>query len=121
MKNNLIKEIIISLILIVLTVLLLNPFHFWMPEMVVMFMLVLTLVVFAIFALFVLHERAEDEREVAHRMLSGRVAFLVGSALLTLGIIVEGLGHRVDAWLVITLVAMVLSKIVSRIYGDLRW
>ena len=118
MKDNFSKEIAISLILIVLTILLLNPFNFWMPEMVVMIMLALTFVAFAAFAIFVLQEKVQDEREVAHRMLSGRIAFLVGSALLTIGIIVQALSHSVDAWLVITLVAMVLSKIVSRIYGD---
>jgi hypothetical protein len=54
-------------------------------------------------------------------MLSGRIAFLVGSTLLTLGIIVQSLNHNVDAWLVVTLVAMILSKIVVRIYGDSKW
>ena len=101
--------------------LLLNPFHFWMPEMMVMAMFAVTFIVFALFAIFVLREKAQDEREVAHRMLSGRVAFLVGSALLTLGIIAQSLNHNVDAWLVVTLVAMILSKIVARIYGDSRW
>jgi hypothetical protein len=121
MKNNFTKEIIVSSILIVLTVLLLNPFHFWMPEMMVMLVLALTFIIFAFFAIFVLREKTQDEREIAHRMLSGRVAFLVGSAFLTLGVIVQSLNHSVDAWLVITLVAMILSKIIVRIYGDSRW
>lgn len=120
MKNNFTKEIAVSLVLIVLTVLLLNPFHFWMPEMMVMVILGFTLVIFAIFASFILREQATDEREVMHRMLSGRIAFLTGSALLTLGIIVQSLDHTVDEWLVITLVIMILSKIVSRIYVDSR-
>ena len=121
MKNNFVKEVTIALILIVLTILLLNPFHFWMPEMMVMVMLVLTFVVFALYAIFIMQEKAQDEREIAHRMLSGRVAFLTGSTLLTVGILVQALSHSVDAWLVITLVAMVLSKIVARIYGDSKW
>lgn len=121
MQNNFTKEIAVSLMLVVLTILLLNPFHFWMPDMMVMVMLVLTFVVFALLAIFVLREKAQDEREVAHRMLSGRIAFLTGSALLTIGIIVQGLQHTIDAWLVVSLVAMVLSKIVARMYGDSRW
>ncbi|MEO5635448.1 MAG: hypothetical protein ABIS26_02580 [Candidatus Paceibacterota bacterium] len=120
MKNNLKTEIAISLILVVLTVLLLNPFHFWMPNMLHMVMLALTLVIFALFAIFILREKIEDERDSVHRMLSGRVAFLIGSTLLTIGIIVQSLQDAVDVWLVIVLVAMVLSKLVTRIYSDNR-
>jgi divalent metal cation (Fe/Co/Zn/Cd) transporter len=121
MRNNFTKEIVVSSVLIVLTVLLLNPFNFWMPEMMVMLMLALTFIAFALFAIFVLREKVQDERELAHRMLSGRVAFLVGSALLTLGIIIQSFNHSVDPWLVVTLVLMILSKIFARLYGDSRW
>jgi len=120
MKNNLKIEVVISLVLVVLAVLLLNPFHFWMPNMIHMVMLALTLVVFAFFAIFILREKVQDERDTAHRMLSGRVAFLTGSALLTIGIVVQSLKGTVDVWLVVVLVAMVLSKIVTRIYSDNR-
>jgi len=119
MKNNL-KETIVGTVLLALAVLLLNPLHFWMPDMMVMAMLGVMLAVFALFASFVLREKVEDEREAVHRMLSGRVAFLTGSALLTLGIVVQATTHEVDEWLVIALVAMVLSKIATRIYTDSR-
>lgn len=117
MKNNL-KETIVGAVLLVLAVLLLNPLNFWMPDMMLVGMLGLTLGAFALFAGFVLREKVQDERELAHRMLAGRVAFLVGSALLTLGIVVQATRHEVDPWLVIALVAMVLSKLVVRIYSD---
>ncbi len=113
-------EIGISSVLVILTILLLNPFHFWMPTMIHMVMLALTLAIFALFAIFILRERIQDEREAIHRMLSGRVAFLTGSALLTIGIVFQSLQHSVDVWLVIVLVAMVLSKLITRIYSDNR-
>ena len=120
MKNNLHVEALTSIALVGLAVLLLNPFHFWMPDMMLMAMLALTLVVFALFAIFILREKIQDERDTVHRMLSGRVAFLVGSALLTIGIVVQGMQHAVDVWLVVVLVAMVLSKLIARIYSDSR-
>lgn len=120
MRNSLQIEAAISFILIALTVLLMNPFHFWMPNMLHMMMLALTLVVFAFFAIFILREKVQDERDAVHRMLSGRVAFLTGSTLLTVGIVIQSLQEGVDVWLVIVLVAMVLSKIVARIYSDNR-
>lgn len=120
MKNNRTVEISISIALVVLTILLFNPFHFWMPDIILVSILALTFVAFALFAAFLLRENAQDERELVHRMLSGRVAFLIGTSILTLGIIVQSLEHEVDLWLVLALAGMVLSKIFSRIYSDRR-
>ena len=116
MKNNLKIELAISLALIVFTILLLNPFHFLMPTMMHTLVLTFTLATFAFFANFLIREKVEDEREIGHRMLSGRVAFLTGSALLTIGSILQSLRGEVDVWLVIVLVAMVISKILTRVY-----
>ncbi len=118
MKNKNIKEIIISLILVILTVLILNPFHFWMPDIIVACMLLIVLVSFGIFASFVLKEKAFDERDDMNRSLAGRNAFLVGSAILILGIVMQGYSHSVDSWLVISLVVMIIVKIISRIWSE---
>ncbi len=112
---------VISFALVILAVLLLNPFHFWMPTMMHVGMLAFILVIFALFAVFILREKVQDERDALHRMLSGRVAFITGSALLTIGIVVQSLRDAVDVWLVLVLVAMVLSKLVTRIYSDNRF
>jgi hypothetical protein len=120
MKNNFKVEVAVSFVLVALSIFLLNPFSFWMPNMMHVLMLGIILVAFAFFAVFILREKVQDEREASHRQLSGRVAFLTGSALLTVGIIIQSVTDMVDVWLVITLVAMVLSKIVTRIYSDSR-
>ncbi len=117
MKNN-IKETIITVALIAIAILLLNPFHFWMPNMIVMSMLAIILVLFAIFASFILREKAVDERDDQHKALAGRNAFLAGSAALILGIIVQGYSHTVDSWLVVGLIIMVVTKIGTRIWSD---
>lgn len=118
MKSKTIKEIIISLILIVLAILLLNPFNFWMPDMMVVAILACAFVFFGIFASFILREKSYDERDESHRTLAGRNAFLSGSAVLMLGIVVEGYTHSVDQWLVIALIVMIVTKIFTRIYSD---
>lgn len=117
MKNNLL-EFITALGLIVLSVLVLNPSRAWMPDAVLMLLLVGVLAVFCLLAVFVVRESAVDEREMSHRALAGRTAFLVGSAVLVVGIISEGMTHQVDPWLVLALVLMVLAKIGTRIYSD---
>ncbi len=117
MKNN-IKEIILTLGLLVTAVLLLNPYHFWMPDIMVICMLAIILVLFAIFAIFILREKSVDERDTQHRTLAGRNSFLAGSAFLIMGIIFQGYTHSVDAWLVVTLIVMVVTKIGTRIWCD---
>lgn len=112
------KEIIASAFLIVLVILLLNPFNFWMPTNVQMLLLAAAVAAFGVVAVFVLREGAADERELVHRNLAGRWAFLFGSATIVLGIIVQSLNHALDPWLVVVLVVMVLAKLAARFYGD---
>lgn len=117
MKNNL-KETVVTVCLIVIAILLLNPFHFWMPDMMVMGMLAISLVLFGIFASFILREKIFDERDNMHRTLAGRNAFLAGSAVLMLGIVFQGYFHKIDSWLVITLIIMIITKIATRLWSD---
>ncbi len=117
MKNNL-KETVVSFLLVATAIFLLNPFDFWMPDMMVASVLALILVLFGIFASFILREKNEDERDEQHRSLAGRNAFLVGASCLILGITVQGFYHVIDPWLVITLILMVLTKISTRIWSD---
>jgi hypothetical protein len=117
MKSNF-KETIVTVALIVIAILLLNPFHFWMPDMMVMSMLAVALVLFGLFASFILREKSIDEREEQHKSLAGRNAFLAGSGILMLGIIVQGYTHVVDPWLVIGLIGMIIVKVSTRIWTD---
>ena len=120
MKNNLIQESAVSLILIVLLALFLNPFGFWMPNALLMMMMLGLVVVFVVFASFVWKENARDEREGLHKMIAGRIAFLVGTALLVVGIIVQSFKHELDFWLIFTLGTMILAKIIGLVYGRIK-
>lgn len=117
MKNN-IFETGVMIGLVVIVVLLLNPFHFWMPNMMVVGMLIATLILFGIFAAYILRETVGDERDEAHKALAGRNAFLVGSAILLLGIVIEGYTHNVDPFLVLAFTTMLVAKIATRMWSD---
>jgi cbb3-type cytochrome oxidase subunit 3 len=122
MKNNpsknLIVESSVGLVLIGIVILILNPMHFWMPDMAHVTALTLLLVVFVLYASFILREKARDERDVLHRMLAARAAFFTGTALLTLGVFFGALKGDIDMWLVISLVGMILAKLAARYYAD---
>ena len=86
--------------------------------MMVMGMLAILLVLFGIFASFILKEKVFDERDDVNRSLAGRNAFLAGSAILMIGIVIQGYSHRVDPGLVIALIVMIIVKIATRIWSD---
>ncbi len=118
MKNKSKKEIVISVVLIVLAILLLNPFHFWMPDMMLMSLFVALLASFGFLTSFILKEDVYDERDQVNRASAGRNAFLLGATSILMGIVVQGYSHSVDPWLVVSLVVMILTKISSRVWSD---
>ncbi|MDB5265587.1 MAG: hypothetical protein JWM39_300 [Parcubacteria group bacterium] len=113
-------SLLCAFVIIALVLLLLNPLHMWMPDMVHMTVEVSLLAVFGIFAAFVLGEQGGDEREQAHRMFSGRTAFLSGALILVAGIAYEGYRGSVDPWLVLALAIMLVMKILAHSYSDWR-
>ena len=120
MRNDFLQEIIVSLVLIVLLGFFLNPFGLWMPNNILMMMVIGLVVVFSLFASFVWKENVRDERESLHRMIAGRAAFIVGSGSLVLGIIVQSLKHNLDPWLIFILGVIVLAKISGIIYSKVK-
>ena len=114
-------EIIISILLILLLGLLLNPSMFFMPESFDMMLLVGIVVVFLTFSLVLWKERALDERENLHRLNAGRLSFFAGSLVLIIGVILQALRHEIDPWLIYGLIAMIVGKIASRIYSQLKY
>ncbi len=120
MNDNHFKgELIISLILVALTILFLNPLQkIWMPTMFMSMILGVFVIVFILFAAFLWKESHGDEREERHRLMAGRIGFLSGAGILVIGIIVQSLQHTLDPWLLVSLCAMVLAKLIARIYTN---
>ena len=112
------KEIISSIILIILLISVLNPFHFWMPDMMHTIVLVALLAVFGLYTAFILREKVIDERDSIHRSLAGWTAFLAGSSVLIIGIVYQSFKTAIDPWLIATLVIMILVKLGTHLYSD---
>ncbi len=109
-----------SILIAIIALVFLNPTHLTMPQS-VQSMLTLGLVLaFLTYSALVLKEQTSDERESLHRLVSSRISYLVGVGVLVIGIIVQATMHEIDKWLVISLCAMVLSKILSRIYTQYK-
>lgn len=122
MNDNRLKgELILSLILIGLTILFINPLQkIWMPTMFMSMVLVGFIIAFILFAAFLWKEAHGDEREERHRLMAGRIGFLCGCGILVVGIILQSLNHTLDPWLLVSLCGMILAKLVARIYADTK-
>ncbi len=117
-RNFLSKELFISLVLIVLLLLFLDPFDFLMPPSFVMMAVIFVIVVFSIFSAVVWRENPKDERESFLGMFAGRVAYLSGTTILLLGIVFQEIKHRLDPWLVYALMGMIIAKTMGLLYGQ---
>lgn len=111
------KELVVGLGLVILLFIIFNPWNAFMPSYAVMSLLVGAVILYAAFATFLWRESRGDERERFHRLFADRIAYLAGSALLLVGIVIGELRHALDPWLVYALVLMVIAKIIGLIYG----
>lgn len=112
-----IKSIIVAALIIPTLILVINPGGLWMPDMVQMTLAVVFLILFSVFAVFVMGERTNDEREQLHKLLAGHTAFLIGSALLAIAVLVQAMNHDIDPWLVVALGGMILTKLIGMIWA----
>jgi hypothetical protein len=62
--------------------------------------------------------RSEDERATAHRYFASRMALLAGTAVLSIGIIVQLLNNHLDYWSLTALMVINITKIISLVYAD---
>jgi len=115
-----ITETITAVAISVIAIIFLNPGHLAMPDTVNSLLILGLIVAFLVFAAFIIREKSSDEREMLHVLKAGRLSYLTGVGVLVLGIVFQALEHEVDPWLVLAICAMILSKILSRIYSRFK-
>lgn len=112
MQNNFINEKVLSVSLVILLVFFWNPFGLWMPQAFIYMAVVGLLVLITLYAGLFLRERPEDEREDKIRSKAGRVGFISGIIIISIGIIYQSLFDYIDPFLVLALAVMLVSKFI---------
>ena len=122
MKDNIVLEVGVAVILAVLVAVLTYAHQAWMPTMATMAVLLAVVASFAGYALFVWRERDGDERENFIRNFGSRIAFLATGAVLVAAIIVQTALHSApDPWIGGALIVMVSAKIIGHAYGRRKY
>jgi len=117
--RSIIVEILLIIVIGILAIITLNPYV--MPMGMFLTTLLALIVLFGFFAVFVWREKGGDEREVTLLHMSDRTAFLAGSSVLIIAILIEGLSqHTVNPWVLAALSVMIVAKAVSYIYNQNR-
>ena len=115
------KEIVIPIVVLALSYAFFDPFMVLMPTAFVYTIMVLFFLVYIGFTLLVWHESARDERELAHRAYADRIAHLIGTGVLVIGIIYQAFtAHSVDTWLILALSVMVIAKYFALRYYEAK-
>jgi Kef-type K+ transport system membrane component KefB len=114
------SEIILGICIAVLAILLLNPY--WMPMGVVLAILICFIILVGGFAVFIWKEKGGDERDALIRYVAARCAYLASALILAVGIVYQTLMHqKIDTWLVVAFIVMVLAKILGSVYGKNKY
>lgn len=110
------KDTIVPSVIILLLILLLEPFGF-MPSMAIMTTLVAATTLLVLFAVFAWREKGVDEREEANIHRADRFGYLSGMAVLAIGVVVSYFTmNEISRVLVIALIIMVCTKALALSY-----
>lgn len=121
MKNSkFIGEIIISIALVTILLMFLDPVSFVMPQVMHPLMAPTLIVLLVIFTAFLWKEKPGDEREQMHKFIASRFAYFAGIVTVTIGIMFQSVNHVIDPWLIITASVILLAKIVGLVYGYIK-
>lgn len=117
MNNLFSKEYLVAIAAVGLLLLLHNPFMFWMPNMLQMWLSLILCVLVIAFGVFLWREKAVDEREQLHVFIADRIALLTVGGVLTVAALVQGVRHTQDPWIGLALGALIVAKAVGLIYS----
>ena len=116
MNKSTLLEVSLVSILVLLLGTLIDPFGITMGHMMYMSIIGVVTAVYFIVVFFIWGEKPHDEREYEHRYASSRAAYLAGSGVLILGIVLQSFTEGINPWLPSTLAAMFVAKLITRIY-----
>jgi cobalamin synthase len=117
-KYKPILDATLLLLLVILCLATIAPHTIVMPSQVQMVLLVVVLGLISAFLVLVWKEKPSDEREAENQHFASRMAYLAGCVVLIAVMLVQGVSHKLDAAIPITLLIMILTKLLAQQFKD---
>jgi len=114
MRNHNFTTWFLMCTLIVTYILHINPFDFWMPDMMVMGLTSIFCVALFVYTSLFWKETPRDERELEHSRIADRYAYIAANVALIVAIGASIINHADDFWLVTIALVMNTVKILSQ-------
>jgi hypothetical protein len=111
--------LLLLIFIVLLTGFLLQPHKAGM-SMSTMLSISILLVIYVVAMSLVGEGRTVDEREAAHRYFSNRSALIAGTIVLSVGVLYQLFTHKLDYWLLASLIGINLVKIITLIYSNYK-
>ena len=105
-------DIILLLGLGIIAFLAVAPHAVVMPSALQMLLLAIVLVLTSGFLVFLWREQPDDERELQNQALASRWAYLIGSVVLILALVIQSIKHDLDPVIPVALLAMIATKVI---------
>ncbi|HEY4502577.1 MAG TPA: hypothetical protein VJH21_01970 [Candidatus Paceibacterota bacterium] len=119
--KHILNEVTLSILLIVLVLFFLDPFMLLMPDSLVYTLISFIFIVFMSFISLVWREDVYDERDSLHRMIAGRLGYLIGASVLIFAIIFQALFSHPSPWLIGALLGMIMGKLAGLYYSRMHF
>lgn len=117
-KYKSLLDIVLLTLLAFLCLAAIAPHTIVMPSQLQMLLLVVVIGLISAFLVLVWREQPSDEREAENQQLASRKAYLAGCIALIVTMLVQGISHKLDAAIPITLLIMIVTKLLSQKMKD---
>ena len=112
MKNKqYLNEIAVAFFLVIILIFFWNPWYLWMPDQFVYMAISALAILVVLYAGLVLKEKPQDEREEKLQAQAGRIGFITGVVILSIGVAYQAVTSSPDVFLLLALAAMVIIKV----------
>ncbi len=111
-KYKQLLDVVLLLGLTTIALLAIAPKTFVMPSSLQMLILAIVLGLISTYLVLLWREQPDDEREMQNQALASRFAYIVGSLVLIVSLIIQSLKHDLDPAIPIALLAMIATKVI---------
>ena len=111
-KYKSLLDIVLLLGLSVIAFLAVAPHAIVMPSALQMLLLAIVLVLISGFLVFLWREQPGDERELHNQAMASRAAYMIGSVVLIIALVLQSLRHDLDPAIPVAILAMIATKVI---------